>query len=152
MAELSHHLTRLLYPMLRKKGWYYGKLLESWHEVVGEDIAKQCLPLKFSKEYERQQEKKILHVQVNSSAMALQLPYLEPVIIERITGFFGFQMVDRLVAVHIPSQVAPPPLPAAKPIPMIKAEILDEYVEGIEDTELARALHQLGSALQKPTH
>jgi hypothetical protein len=72
---------------------------------------------------------------------------LEPVIIERINGFFGYGAVARIVLVHGPQRPSAPPAPPLRPLDRAEQEALDQRVAAVADPSLRAALARLGAAL-----
>ena len=88
-----------------------------------------------------------LHLRVASGAFALQLQHLEPLVIERINGHFGYAAVARLALAQGPVPVRaarrqqnPTAEPAADPV-------LATMLETIDDPGLREALTGLGRRL-----
>ena len=89
-----------------------------------------------------------LHLNVDGGALAVQLQHLEPQIMERINGHFGYRAIDRVRILQrsLPQRkkVAKPPSEAPRPA---DPEPLSRTVETVTDPELRQALRDLGRAI-----
>ncbi len=143
------HLARLLPPLTRavlgKRGFAEGGIVADWPDIVGPDLAAQSLPERLAF-LPGTRADGTLQVRV-AGALALELQHLEPVVIERINGYFGYRAVARLKIRQGPiprrrrRRAAPPPDPAAE-------RAVDSAVAPIEDPGLRAALAGLGRALR----
>jgi hypothetical protein len=146
MRRVGAELTRLTGPILGKQGLGEAKLLSEWAAIVGATLAGNCWPVKLSFPRGQRQEG-VLRLRV-APGVAVEIQHREPVIIERINGYFGYRAVARLAIVQ-----GPPPLcselPPAPPRPLQPSELaaLEERLEGISDPALREALARLGSAI-----
>jgi hypothetical protein len=129
-------------------------MVTDWAAIVGETIAERSLPLRLSFTGGERREG-TLHVRV-SGALALELQHLEPQVLERINGYFGYRAVGRL-RIHqgpVPGLAAPRRAPAMAPTAEAEAEI-GTLLSNIEDQDLRDALrglgHSLRSRLRKPS-
>ena len=70
------------------------RLFLNWNNIVGEEIAQVARPRKLL--FLDNTNTGILYVTVNSGGMALNIQYAIPVIIEKISMFFGFKVVHTM--------------------------------------------------------
>jgi hypothetical protein len=132
---------------LGRHGLAEGGLIADWTAIVGAMIAERSLPLRLSFAGGERREG-TLHVRV-SGALALELQHLEPQVLERINGYFGYRAVGRLkihqgpVPVERRDRREPPPLG-----PEAEAEI-GTLVAGVDDEGLRQALRDLGRSLRQ---
>jgi hypothetical protein len=147
MLSLAATLPRVTRRTLGRHGLAEGGLIADWRSVVGAMIAERSLPLRLSFAGGERREG-TLHVRV-SGALALELQHLEPQILERINGFFGYRAVGRLrihqgpVPVERSTRQDPPPLSAEA-----EAEV-GSLVAAVEDDGLRQALQGLGRSLRR---
>ncbi|MGH6932618.1 MAG: DUF721 domain-containing protein [Dongiaceae bacterium] len=145
MLSLAATLPRVTRKTLGRHGLAEAGLVADWASIVGAEIAERSLPLRlaFSASDRRNGT---LHVRISGS-LAIELQHLEPVIIERINGYFGYRAVTRLKI-----QQGPVPRPAAAPprnnpvSPEIEASV-GAQVAAIDDDALRQALAGFGRAL-----
>lgn len=146
MRSLAATLPKVTRRTLGRHGLTEGGLVTDWRAVVGEMIAERSVPLKLSFSGDERRDG-TLHVRV-AGALALELQHLEPQVLERINGYFGYRAVARLKILQgpIPGAVAVRrPRPAA---PSPEAEdAIGEMVAGVDDDDLRNALRGLGRSL-----
>lgn len=94
-TPLSQAMEKITKPLFKKRGFVESRLITQWPQIVGAQLAACCIPEKLVFDRWNQTGAK-LHL-VTESTWALELQHMEPVILEKIAGFFGFRAVDRLV-------------------------------------------------------
>ncbi|MGE5547388.1 MAG: DUF721 domain-containing protein [Solirubrobacterales bacterium] len=130
-------------PVFGKHGFVSGALVVDWPAIVGSAVATHTLPLSI-KFPVRERSNGTLTIKVANSAFATEIQHLEPLILERINGHFGWQAVSRLKLVHGPLPVRKALVPPA-PQPSPEAvERLEKSLEAVEDPELKAVLDRLG--------
>ena len=145
---LGNSIGRLTKPVFGRRGLADGTIARDWQAIVGDAIAKHSQPEKITYA-SRERTGGLLHLKVDNSAMATQLQHLEPQLLERINGHFGYRAVGRLRLIHGP---LPDPVISARqaqtpePSPERQRQ-LAQTLEGIDDPELREALEKLGRAL-----
>lgn len=156
LLALGAMVSKVTTPLYRKRGFAEARILIDWPLIVGERFAAVTLPEKlvFSRGNKRGGNKGggerdgLLHVRVGGP-LATELQHLEPQIVERINGYFGYEAVARLKLVQGP--VPSPPQPAAaQSRPQADARTkraMGELTAGIADEGLREALHDLGCAV-----
>ena len=147
MLSLAVTLPKVTRRTLGRHGLAEGGLVTDWAAVVGQTIAERSLPLRLSFT-SRERRDGTLHVRV-SGALALELQHLEPLVLERINGYFGYRAVGRL-RIHqgpVPSLPESRRPPASAPTAQAEAEI-GSLLSGVEDPDLREALRGLGRSLR----
>lgn len=144
IAETTQRLTR---RSLGKRGFTEAALIAEWPTVVGSMLGNATLPLRIV--FPRgQRTGGTLHVRVGSGALATQLQHQEPLIVQRINGYFGYGAINRLAITQGPVARRPVRRPPAAPILGIEEEQqLSQRLSGIDDPELKAALAALGRHL-----
>lgn len=148
MLSLAATLPRVTRRTLGRHGLAEGGLIADWSSIVGAMIAERSLPLRLSFIGGERREG-TLHVRV-SGALALELQHLEPQILERINGFFGYRAVGRL-RIHqgpVPVERSTRREPLPPLAPATEAEI-GSLVAEVEDEGLRQALQELGRSLRR---
>ena len=143
--QVGSYLGRITRPLLGKRGLAEAEVVLRWPEIVGEELARQCLPEKVS--VRRGNPGGTLHLCVEPAA-ATRLQHLETVILERVNTFYGYRAVVRL-------QMRQQPLPKARarsrptPRALSPAEraAIAETTGNTADPELRRALAELGESV-----
>lgn len=130
---------------LGKRGFGEAQLITQWEAVVGPELAGKLAPERLS--FARGQRRDgTLRMRV-ASAFALEAQHLEPIIIERINGFFGYGAVARIVLVQGPPSRAPRPQAAPRRLEAHEQETLEARLAGVTDPALRAALGRLGAAV-----
>ncbi|WP_043745381.1 DUF721 domain-containing protein [Paramagnetospirillum magneticum] len=148
IAVPSDRVTR---PVFGRHGFVGGALVVDWPAIVGSAVASHTLPLgiRFPP---KERVEGTLTVKVDSGAFALEMQHLEPLVLERINGYFGWKAVARLKLRQGPlpeASVRPrtqAPAPPAAPAGAIPA---GEQLARVEDPELRAALERLARRLAK---
>ena len=156
---LADTVAALTEPALSKRGLPSAVLLADWPRIVGATLAQRSAPEKLVFPPRRRSEG-TLHIRIATSALALELQHAEPVIIERINGYFGFPAVARLRVRHAPLASADATRAPARPgragrddaaaldAAALDATFVDETVNGLADGALKTALLALGRTLK----
>ena len=97
---LAALLPKLTKPLYRARGFAEAGVLNDWPNIVGRPLADYTAP-------ERLGPDGTLVARVGG-AWALELQHLEPLVLDRIAGYFGYRAVTRLALVQGPL----PPRPA----------------------------------------
>jgi hypothetical protein len=144
MQTVGAVLPRIAGKALGKQGLGEAQLVQHWVEIVGERLAKSTSPgkLSFTRGARRDGTLK-LRVE---PGIALEIQHSEPVLLERINGFFGYRAVARLTLQQtwLPRQEPPPRL---RPLDAAETASLTERVAPIGDESLRAALKGLGAAI-----
>jgi len=143
-------LPKVTAKAIGRRGFTEGVLLNDWPAIVGVDLAEVSQPEKLM--FPRGERiGGVLHIRV-SGGVAIELQHLEPLVIERINGHFGYGAVARLRLIHAPierpraAKPRPAPRPSAPVDPGRRAMLLN-MLDGVEDAALRSALERLGTAV-----
>jgi len=152
---LSQTVNKLTKPMLGRHGLTRGALLTKWHDIVGEELSRHTTPEKivFARDGV---SGGTLHLRCDSGALATELIHREPLILDRINTFFGYQAVLRIKLIQAPlsrkkaARVKPP-----RSLTKKEQQDVSKTVSTVEDEELRDLLEKLGTSIvsrnsQKP--
>lgn len=145
LRALAASVARVARPALRKRGLAAGRIVSDWPEIVGPELAAQCIPEGLSSG--GKDLGGVLQIRV-AGPLALELQHLEPVVIEKINGHFGYRAVARLRLVQgpLPTRPAAPP-PTRRPLGAAEEAEIDAHVAPVAEGELKSALARLGRAI-----
>lgn len=137
---------------LGKRGFAEAGLITDWEAIVGRALAATSQPDRLSFPPGRR-DGGTLKIRVGGGA-ATELQHLEPMILERINGHFGYRAVERLVLIQAPLGTAGAAKnnrkktrpPDRAPDPARIAE-LESGLACVEDPEIRAALARLGRAM-----
>ncbi|HUL10298.1 MAG TPA: DciA family protein [Candidatus Acidoferrum sp.] len=149
LLSLAVTLPKVTRRTLGRHGLAEGGLVTDWAAIVGQTIAERSLPLRLSFTAGERREG-TLHVRV-SGALALELQHLEPQVLERINGYFGYRAVGRL-KIHQGPVPTPPATrrPRASALSAEAEAEINGLLSTVEDDGLREALRGLGHSLRKP--
>ena len=144
---LATAITRLTAPVFGRRGFAQGAVVNEWAAIVGVHLAAHTAPEKIIPA-EGGREEGTLHLRVDSGALAIELQHLEPQLIERVNGYFGYRAVSRV-------KLAQGPLPrrrekpgtATRDLDLFEEKDLASRLDGVDDTDLRAALESLGRAV-----
>lgn len=140
LRAAGEEAARVTAPIRRKRGLAEAALISEWGAIIGPALAAQCVPLRLV----RGTDGGTLHIRTGG-ALALELQHLEPQVIERINGYFGYRAISR-IALHqgpIDAGRAKPRRAAMPPSPE-DATALAARLDSVADEGLRQALDQLG--------
>lgn len=130
-----------------RRGFARAQVISHWGEIVGAQLARHSLPERLI--FPRgQRHEGTLHIRIEG-ALALELQHLEPLVIERINGFFGFRAVARLALRQGPLPRARRLPKAAPPRKLTAAEEngLAARVAAVNDPDMRAVLERLGRSI-----
>lgn len=146
-TALGATMRRVTRSVFGRRGLADGTIVADWPTIVGPELARLSTPEKIG--YPTGERLNgVLHLRVASGSLALELQHLEPLVVERINGYFGYKAVARLRLIHGP--VAAPPAAPTSLRPPLSADDerrLAERLAGIEDAALKARLLALGRAI-----
>ena len=140
VGGLIEPLTR---PLLKSKGLAGSRILTEWKQIVGEALAEHSMPEKLSFPPGKKTGGTLV-ISVESG-FAIQLQYMQPVLLEKLATYFGYKAVDRITIAHtyVPATPQKKPEPPKATLPNTSVLITDDVV----DDELREALRSLAQTL-----
>lgn len=150
LRALGDSLGSVTRRAFARRGLTGADIARQWPAIVGSELAAHCRPrqLRFAKPGEAVDGRLTLRV---APGWALQLQHLEPLVLERINGFFGYRAVGRLVLQQGPlpalrGAAAPERRPAAS-APAQLDGALTAKLSTVGDPELRAVLERFGRSL-----
>lgn len=149
MVSIAVPSDRVTRPVFGKHGFAGGALVVDWPAIVGSAVASHTLPVRIRFPPKERAEGSLV-VKVDSGAFALEMQHLEPLILDRINGYFGWKAVARLKLQQGPLPDAPKRArpAAAKPAAPLENGLAAK-LDQVEDPELRDVLARLAQALTK---
>ena len=144
---LAASLASTTKTIFGKRGFSDGAILRDWAMIAGDHLAAHSQPEQIA--YTKGgSDGGALHLRIDSGAMATELQHLQPLLIERINGYFGFKAVDRI-------KITQGPLPERDDKPAWSPRTLEageesglaESLMDVDDDDLRKALQTLGRAV-----
>lgn len=147
---LAAVIRKVTARVFAKRGFTEAGVITDWPAIVGSRLAAACRPQKLVLERGRRGEG-TLHLTV-AGALATEVQHLEPQIVERINGYFGYRAVARLRIVQGPlPPPEPEPGPATRPLEAEEEDALKVMVADVPGEGLRAALERLGRAVMGRT-
>jgi len=140
--RIAQYVEPLVKPLFKSRGLAGTNVIADWPRIVGSELAFHCWPEKISFPQGKKTEGTLTIACENGFATEIQ--HMQPVILERVNVFYGYQAVTRLSISHSLRRPAPKPKISA---PSRKVEIKAGAVEDISDPELKTALQSLANTL-----
>jgi len=143
--QVGSYLARITRPVLGKRGLAEAEVVLRWPEIVGEALARQCLPERVK--LGRGIPGGTLHLCVEPAA-ATRVQHLQATILERVNTFYGYRAVVRLQLRQQPLAASGRPRrPPARALAPAERAAIAEAAAGTADPELRQALIGLGESV-----
>lgn len=148
VRPLSMALDVLTKPVFIKRGFAESRIITDWEKIVGKAIALHSIPRKLSFSRDRHVNG-TLYIDVNNSGFATELLYFEPIILEKISCYFGYKAVSKLkITQNLNFPIKTPNKESVKqPLQKEAVEKLESLISSIDDPELKSSLRSLGSGI-----
>jgi hypothetical protein len=146
LRSLATTIPHVAGPILGKQGFGFAQIITDWSSIVGSEMARHTVPEKLSfPKGARRDGTMRLRV---TSAFAPDVQHLQPQILERVNGFFGYPAVARLQILQgpVPERIPVHP-PRPKALQPAEQADLAESLAAITDPDLKAALDRLGHAV-----
>ena len=141
----------------RRYGFAKSDIIRHWAGIVGPVLARSSIPERLVQPREHEKEYKAagtLHIRIDGS-FAPEMQHLEPLVIDRINSYYGFNAVEKLVFHH--GIVSQAPLPKKYEPPILtdsQKSDLELSLKDIKDEKLKASLYKVGAEIigqQKPS-
>ena len=144
LERLTMEVKRLTQPILGQRGFAGTDILESWNDIVGENLAQGIRPEKLTFEKDNRTNG-TLHVKSAGGAFAILFEHQKQKVIERINTFFGYPAVARIKITQGKLSLKKQPIMQPKKyISEKEKDILKAKVADIDDRELRTLVYQMG--------
>ncbi len=152
VPAIGARVAGLTRDIFRKRGFAQSHILAHWPEIIGADLAEYSSPEKLS--FPRKagdgagaQGGATLTVRVDGP-VALEIRHLEPQILERINGYYGYNAVLRLKIVQGPLPARPRARrKLIRPLRPDERALLARSLEPIGEAALRSSLERLGERI-----
>ncbi len=143
-------LEKITKPLFNKRGLADGTIVTQWTAIVGDAMAKFTAPERITYPL-RDRRGGTLYLKVANGSFATELVHLEPQLIERINGYFGYKAIDKI---HIKQGPIAPAASSQRQAPAAinshdEPDISNGGLQNVDDPELAEALKALGQAVAR---
>lgn len=151
LRALSQSVREITRSALGRRALAEAALLAEWPAIVGADVAAACQPrrLSFPRRDSRREGTLVLRVKPGE---APRLAHWEPILVERVNGFFGYRAVARLRLEQGPlARREAPAKPPRRHLSDAESQAVERRVAAVGDDDLRAALARLGRSLQART-
>jgi hypothetical protein len=149
MRPLFEATARVSGKSFERKYIALGRIVNSWSQIVGADLAHKALPVRilYRKKAAQKSPESTLEI-ATSSADATLLHYQKDLILERINQIFGERWITAIRFVAVPANTQSlRRKKAQKPLTDHEKKHLSDIVNAIEDPEVKLRLEALGQAI-----
>lgn len=145
---LGQHVGKLTKRAFGRRGFADGVIIANWKSVIGDHLAELSEPERITYP-QGKRSGGTLHLRIASGSIAVELQHLEPLLIERINGHFGYKAVDKVRLIQAPLEKRPD---SRKKIPRTplneeNAREVAGMLSDVEDSELHESLERLARAM-----
>lgn len=130
-----------------RRGFSTSEIVAEWPRVVGDNLAALSLPERIT--YPRNKRSGgTLHLRIASGSIAVELQHLEPVLLERINGYFGYKAVERVRLMQAPLPDTPQKSKKeTRPLDPDKVAEIARSLADVDDEDLRKSLEGLARAI-----
>jgi len=147
VAGLVGKITK---PAFARRGFGQGALLTEWDNIVGDHLARHTCPERVVQDRSPGAEGGVLHLRVDSGALAMEIQHLETQIVDKINTYYGYKAVDRLKMTQGPlPKLAEKKETSLPELNTQEEKDLEIQLEQVEDEELKAVLSRLGQAVTR---
>ncbi len=147
MTALGATVNKLTRQTYGQRGLADGAVIHNWPTIIGDMLAGACQPEKIA--YNKgERGRGTLYLRVANSGLATEIQHLEPLVLERVNSYFGYQAVARLKLIHGPlPEPAPKAEPVLRPLSNQQTDALAKELCNVSDPDLKAALESLGQSV-----
>lgn len=147
MVNISMAVNETARPLFIKRGFAENRIITDWNLIAGEHIGKFSNPRRLSFRQNTSSDG-TLFVEVYNSISAMEMEHLAPVIIEKISLYFGYKAVNKIKIIQNPgggSRVENKDFYRKEPrLSEAQNQKLASMLEGITDEDLKNKLASFG--------
>lgn len=149
---LGQHVGRLTKRAFGRRGFADGAIIADWESVIGTHLAGLSEPERITYP-QGKRAGGTLHLRIASGSIAVELQHLEPLLIERINGYFGYKAVEKVHLIQAPlAKVSGKTTSSARPpLNEKKTREIAEILSDVSDPDLHEALDRLARAILSRT-
>ena len=144
---LAVSISKVTKTIFGRRGFADGAIVNDWGLIAGEHLSAHSAPERITYPM-NETTAGTLHLRIDNGGLAMELQHLQPQLIERINGYFGFHAVAHIKITQgpLPERTVvvvndPPPLTETDKAAVAKS------LQGVKDAELGQALQALGHAV-----
>lgn len=146
--SLGQHVSKLTKRAFGRRGFADGVIIANWKSVIGDHLAELSEPERITYP-QGKRAGGTLHLRIASGSIAVELQHLEPLLIERINGHFGYKAVDKVRLIQAPLEKLADTKKKAERHPPSeeKTREVASMLSDVEDSDLHESLERLAKAM-----
>jgi hypothetical protein len=148
MQDFSRLFGDITRQQFKKRGFAESKIISEWGLIVGNSIAAFSTPTKI---YFPMQSRSngVLHVDVYDSCFATELLYKEPIVLEKLSTYFGYNAVTRIKIIQKIKFIDYEPDEEEKEIELTAEQqtLLEGKLQKIDDADIHDILYKIGKSV-----
>ena len=146
MKRIGSFLPQLIQPVFKKGNALQAKIFLDWQYIVGEPYSAICWPDKIQFPQSKK-DNAVLYVMTYSGGSALQMSYVERMMLDKINTYFGFKAIHKIVFLQqLPAEH--PSNQSIETINLPSMAVVDPICLGtVEDLKLRACLRSFYQAL-----
>lgn len=153
LRPLSASVSRLTSETFSKKFVALGRILNSWNDIIGPELAVKAQPVKihYRKPKDKSEKPQATLDIAATSADATVLHYQKDLILARINQIFGDSWINSIRFVHIPANSEQNTPIYTRNIRLNEDDLakIQDDLKGIEDDDIRKQLEKLGQSILK---
>lgn len=139
MQALAKNINKLLKPHAVRQGFADVRILSQWPQIIGTELSNHVRPQSI--------RHGVLYLEAADSVWAMQVMHMQPQLVERINGYFGYAAVNRIRTEQTYfTPRARQGLPRHQVLPVHEAQAARQVAD-IKDASLRERLQKLGALL-----
>lgn len=147
LESLGNIFIPIMKDVLSAEDFVEADILWHWGDIVGEEIALFCNPLKTK--FNPKDNNRTLYVEVPAGGFALELRHRESYILEKINMYFGYRAVHKInisqnMNMQVKTNVSIQAKQSKEELAESDKKYLDELTAEIKDEKLREILIKLG--------
>lgn len=148
MQDFSRLFGDMTRQQFRKRGFAESKIISEWGMIIGDSIAAFSTPTKISFPMQSRSNG-VLHVEVYDSCFATELLYKEPIILEKISTYFGYNAVTRIKIIQKIKFVDYEPEEEEQEVELTieQKALLDDKLQKVDDEDIHDVLYRIGKSV-----
>lgn len=144
---LAVSIGKVTKPIFGKRGFADGAIVNDWDIIVGPHLSAHSAPSRITYPM-HETTAGTLHLRIDNGGLAMELQHLQPVLIERVNGYFGFHAVANIKITQGPIPKRPEiTLKELPPLTVEDKAAVARSLKSVENDDLTMALQSLGHAV-----
>ncbi len=144
--RLSRSMMALLAGLAKKSGAIDPRLIENWAQIVGEETARMCRPIRLK----AQGRAKTLEIAVSNGPSAMAVQFRQQDILARVNQWLGRNAITRLTIRQTGALRAGPAMPAPLKPAQKPLETPQKNMDSASGSPLEEALNRLKNNVKRP--